>query len=245
MFTLYRDGVAMGEVAAHRVEASSKTLGFGSWEMSAATFDLEQFGDSLTITAPYGCEVYVNGYLISEDSVEETVGLYPQLLEYEALITEPNQLLVYHLAPIFEEVAVDFSDGYSMMKDEETGIVYALPICDNELAEEMIDYCKGFVQAYVQYTANKNGLWAVQQYVVPDCALYQELSDLSLGMQWGHGVNAHISTLDIKDFKYYGNVITCEASYFMNRSDGDRGETMKILLVETILGWRVVHVEVN
>ena len=245
VFTLYRDGDVLGEVIAHPVEASSKSLGFGGWEVVAATFDLEQFGDSITITAPYGCEVYVNGHLISEDYVTETVGLYPQLMEYEALITQPNQLLVYHLAPIFEEVAVEFSDGYSAMKDESTGIVYALPICDNAMAEEMMDYCKGFVQAYVEYTANKNALWAVQQYIVPDCALYNEMTELSRGMQWGHGVNAHIASLDIKNFRYYGNVITCEASYFMNRSDGDRSENMEILLVETILGWRVVHVKVT
>jgi len=111
--------------------------------------------------------------------------------------------------------------------------------------EDLIEQCKNFVKAYVEYTANKNGLWAVQQYIVPDCALYRAITDSSVGLKWGQGVHAKIKTLDIRNFTYYGNVITCEASYSMTRDDGDRSETMQILLVKTVLGWRVIHREIT
>ena len=101
------------------------------------------------------------------------------------------------------------------------------------------------MKAYVEYTANKNALWAVQQFIVPDCKLYEEMNMASVGIKWGHGVNARITALDVKNFRYFGNAISCEASYTMTRSDGDRSETMKILLVETVLGWRVVHREIT
>ena len=235
--------IKVGEVTVTSVETDATTLGFRCWKVSEGVFDLAQFGDTVTVIAPYGCEVLVDGIPIGDNEVVEAIGLYPKLASYEEIITQPNQLLVYSLSPVFREIAVEFSDGYIMQK-EENGTICAMPVCDDALAEEIIECCKNFVKAYIEYTANKNGLWAVQQFIVPDCALYEEMTASSVGLKWGHGVNAKITALDVKNFKYYGNAITCEATYSMTRTDGDRTETMEILLTETILGWRVVHVKV-
>ena len=237
--------VKVGEVVVTPVETGPVNLGFHGWEVSKGMFDLAQFGDTVNVIAPYGCEVLVNGIAIGENEVTDTLGLYPQLENYETLITQPNQLMVYSLHPVFEEIAVEFSAGYVKEVDTESATIYAMPVCDDALAEEMIEYCKSFVKAYVEYTANKNALWAVQQFIVPDCKLYEEMNMASVGIKWGHGVNARITALDVKNFRYFGNAISCEASYTMTRSDGDRSETMKILLVETVLGWRVVHREIT
>lgn len=245
VYNLYRGETAVGEVVVAAGEPDSLAMGFDVWQKPEATFDFAQFGDTLTITVPYGCTVFVNGTQISEDEVEETIGLYPQLAAYETLIAEPNQLLVYQLDEVFTEAAVEFSEGYTMLKGEDEHTFYALPVCEDEMAEHLIDYCKGFVQAYVEYTANANALWAVQQYLVPDSALYQELTEASSGLNWGHGVNAVIEMIDIKNFVYYGNVITCDASYSMTRDDGNRSEVMHMLLVQTDLGWRVISREIT
>lgn len=244
VFTLYRGETAVGEVKLTSEESGSLHMGFASWQQPRACFDFAGFGSTVTIIAPYGCKVYVNGTPISEDEVEETVGIYPQLRAYEELIAEPNQLLVYRLDEVFTEVAVEFGEGYTMVKGEEPLMFYALPVCEDELAEQLIEYCKGFVQAHVEYTANYNALWAIQQYMVPDSALYNELTQASTGLNWGHGVHAVIQTIDVKNFVYYGNAITCEASYSMTRDDGDRSENMKLLLVKTDLGWRVIAREI-
>ena len=244
VFTLYRGETSVGEIALMPEAGDSLHMGFESWQSPRATFDFAQFGSTVTITAPYGCKVYVNGLEISEDEVEETSGIYPQLQAYEELIAEPNQLLVYRLDEVFTELAVEFTEGHAMVKGENSLEFYALPVCEDELAEQLIEYCKGFVQAYVEYTANYNALWAIQQFLVPDSALYNELTQASSGMNWGHGVNAEITDIDVKNFVYYGNAITCEASYSMTRDDGDRSENMKLLLVKTNLGWRVISREV-
>lgn len=245
VYTLYRGETAVGEVILTAGQADSLNMGFHTWQTPDAMFDFAQFGYTVTITVPYGCSVYVNGEPVSEDEVEETIGLYPQLAAYETLIAEPNQLLVYRLDEVFAEIAVEYGEGYTMMKGEDEHTFYALPVCEDELAEHLIEYCKGFVQAYVEYTANANALWAVQQYLVPDSDLYQELTAASSGLNWGHGVNAVISTIDVKNFVYYGNVITCDASYSMTRDDGDRSEVMHMLLVKTDLGWRVISREIT
>ena len=245
IFTIYSEQTAVGEAVVYPGETTPARLGFGTWQAPEVTFDLEQFGRTVKIIVPYGCDVYINGELTSDDKVAETIGLYPQLQKFEKLISDPNQLMVYQIEGTFVEIAVGFSEGYTMLKSDEEDVFYAVPVCDDALAEELIEQCKDFVKAYVEYTANKNGLWAVQQYIVPDCALYQELTELSTGMKWGHGIHAKINTLDIRNFTYYGNVITCEASYSMTTDDGDSSENMQIMLVNTILGWRVIFREIT
>jgi len=244
VYELYSGEITVGEAVLQRGTPNPQNLGFDTWLEPEVTFDLEQFGNTVTVTAPYGCEVFVNGVLVDDNSVTETIGLYPQLEKYEEVITEPNQLLVYTLDNTYVDVAVGFSEGFTMIKDEENGLFYALPVCDNAMAEELIEFSKQFVRDHTEYAHNKVALWAVQRHIVPDSALYQELTASSSGIKWGHGIHAKITALDIKNFKYYGNVITCDASYSMTTDDGDRNETMQILLVDTVLGWRVVHREI-
>ena len=101
------------------------------------------------------------------------------------------------------------------------------------------------MRAYVDYSANLTSLWTLQQYLVTDSALYNEVTAHSSDMAWSEGVNAEVKTVEIKNFAYYGNVITCDASYITTRDDGDRSEMMRILLVNTNIGWRVIHINVG
>ena len=94
----------------------------------------------------------------------------------------------------------------------------------------------------MDYSANLTSLWVLQQYLVTDSALYQEVTSHSGDLAWSQGVNAEVQTVDIKNFAYYGNVITCDASYITTRDDGNRSESMQILLVNTKIGWRVMHI---
>lgn len=244
VYNLHHGDYIIGEASLLKQEPLPEDLGFARWLEPEVTFDLAQFGHTVTVTAPYGCEVYINGVQVGDNEVTETIGLYPQLNDYETMIPEPNQLLVYTIDNTYVDVAVEFSEGYSMVKGETEEEFFALPICEDALAEEMIEYAKSFVRAHTDYAHNKVALWAVQRHIVPDCALYQELTESSSGIKWGHGIHAKIQTLDIKNFTYYGNVITCEASYSMKTDDGDRTENMKIIMVNSILGWRVVHREI-
>jgi hypothetical protein len=94
----------------------------------------------------------------------------------------------------------------------------------------------------VEYTANANSLWVLQQFLVADGDLYNEITQSSSGLNWGDGVNAVVQAVEIKNFVYYGNVITCDASYYTTRDDGDRSALMNILLVNTDIGWRVIYI---
>ena len=244
-YTLYCGEIPVGESVLSYGKTSPMSMGFTVWEQPKSTFDFAQFGKSITVTVPYGCTVYVCGEAVSEDLVTGTIGLYPQLEQFETLIPEPNQLLVYEVDEIFTDVAVEYSKGYVMLKGQEEDTYYAMPACDDTMAEQLIEYCKGFVRAYVDYSANLTSLWAFQQFLVVDSALYNEVTAQSDNMAWNDGVNAEVQTVEIKNFAYYGNVITCDASYITTRDDGDRSETMSILLVNTDIGWRVIHMEVG
>lgn len=242
-FFLYCGDILVGEAVVKPGEENPLNMGFIKWENPDAAFDFAQFGRTIHVTVPYGCQVYLSGEPISEDLVIETIGLYPQLEEYEPLITEPNQLLVYEIGEIFADVAVEYGTGYVMLKGDASEEFYAMPTCEDHMAEQLIEYCKGFIQAYVDYTANASSLWVLQQYLVTDSALYNKVTEASSGLDWNNGVNAVVQTVDIKNFTYYGNVITCDASYITTRDDGDRSEVMHILLVNTDIGWRVIHIE--
>lgn len=245
VFTLYCGDVLVGKVEMVPKKTGSMSMGFSAWETPDAVFHFSQFGKSVQVTVPYGCTVYLSGEAVSEDLVTGTIGLYPQLKQYEALIPEPNQLLVYEIGEIFTDVAVEYPKGYVMLKGQEPDVYYAMPACDDTMAEQLIEYCKGFVRAYVDYSANLTSLWALQQYLVTDSALYNEVTAHSEDMAWSEGVNAEVKTVEIKNFAYYGNVITCDASYITTRDDGDRSEMMSILLVNTNIGWRVIHINVG
>lgn len=242
VFSLYCGEVSVGEAVLQQGEESALHMGFTLWQTPDANFNFGQFGRTVTVTVPYGCDVYLSGELVSDDRVTSTIGLYPQLAEYEHLITEPNQLLVYEIPEVFADVAVEYGTGFVMQKCEEADTYYGVPACEDYLAEQLIEYCKGFVHAYVDYSANLTSLWALQQYLVTDSALYQEVTSHSGELAWSEGVNAQVQTVDIKNFAYYGNVITCDASYITTRDDGDRSEVMRILLVKTDIGWRVMHI---
>lgn len=245
VFDLYCGETLVGQARMTAAEADTMHMGFVTWETPDSTFDFAQFGKTVTVTVPYGCDVYLSGEKISEDLVTETMGLYPQLAAYEQLIAQPNQLLVYHIGEVFAEVAVEYGAGYMMHKGDEIDEYYALPTCEDHMGEQLIEYCKGFVRAYVEYTANANSLWLLQQYLVTDSALYNKITQASSGLDWGNGVNAVVESVEIKNFTYYGNVITCDASYITTRDDGDRSEVMEILLVNTDIGWRVIHINVS
>ncbi len=243
VFLLYCGNVQVGSTALTMGTDSTLNMGFRSWGSPVSDFDLYQFGKTLTITVPYGCDVYLNGQPLSEDDVVETIGIYPQLAPYEAIIPNNNQLLVYRVNQVFTDVAVEYPNGYAALPMGEDGVYYAVPACDDTLGDQLIDYARNFVQAYVTYTANASSLWTLQQFIVTDSALAKQLTEDSQGLKWGQGVNAEIQTIDIKNFVYYGNAVTCDASYITTRDDGDRSETMKILLVNTDIGWRVAHIE--
>ena len=245
VFDLYCGDVLVGEAVMTAGKGSALSMGFSAWNTPDATFDFARFGRTIKVIVPYGCTVYLCGEAVSEDLVTGTIGLYPQLEEYEELIHHPNQLLVYEIGETFVDVAVEYAKGYVMLKGQEADVYYAMPACEDNMAEQLIDYCKSFVRAYVDYSANLTSLWAMQQFLVVDSDLYNEVTAQSDNMAWGEGVNAEVKTVEIRNFAYYGNVITCDASYITTRDDGDRSETMSILLVNTDIGWRVIHMTVG
>lgn len=231
LYMLCWDGRELGSVTL-RENAQAETI-----------FCFDSLGYTVTVIAPFGCTVYINGKALCDDQVEATLGLYPQLLEYEMEIVKANQLMVYELDSVFGEIAVETDREYSLLQEEGEALYYALPQCSAALADELMEYCGGFIDAYVNFTLNKRSLWTVQQYTVKDGTLYNSLTQASIGLDWGHGIKAVVEKLEIKDFTYYGNAVTCRAVYKMTTTAGERIDTVRLLLVSTDEGWRVAVVE--
>lgn len=206
-------------------------------------FTFDSLSHTVTIIAPFGCTVYINGNALCDDQVGATLGLYPQLLDYEMEILQANHLMVYELDDVFGEVAVEVDTGYVLQQDEDEAMYYVLPQCTAVLADELMEYSEGFIGAYVNFTLNKKSLWTVQQYTVEDGSLFNSLTQASIGLDWGNGIKAKIEKTEIKDFTYYENAVTCQAVYKMSTNTGARTDTARILLVNTEDGWRVAVIE--
>lgn len=142
VYDLVCGDIVVGKATLEAEAPVSIDMGLDGWESPEVEFDFSVFGKSITVLAPYGCEVLLSGEAVSEDLVVESIGLYPQLEAYEEVISEPNQLLLYEIGDIYAEVAVETGTGYTMHKGAQEGEYYALPTCEADLAEDLIDYCK-------------------------------------------------------------------------------------------------------
>lgn len=242
-YPLYYRDEEMGRIILLSDDGGLFRFGMDQWHRPSAEFDFNKLARTVTIIAPYGCGVYVNDVLLSEDLVTETAGLYPQLLEHELLIPEANQLMVYVLEGVVIEPAVEFDKGYTLLRDDTGDTYYALPECSAVLGDEMVDYCGQFIRAYVNFTLNKKSLWALQQFAVPKGPFYKSLTQASLGLDWNNGINAKVEKVEIREFRYFGNAITCRAVYKMTTDTGDRTDAADLLLVETKKGWRIAAIE--
>jgi len=242
-YILYCDEQELGRAILRSTDDPTKGVDSERWTVSEAVFYFDGLCRAMTIVAPYECTVYVNGVELREDLIQETAGLYPQLLPYETEILEPNHLMVYTLEGVCTDVAVEADGGYIVHTDEADAACYVLPACSAALGDELIEYCRDFVEAYVDFTLNKVSLWGVQQYTVEDGTLFDRLTQASLGLDWGHGIHAEIEKLEIEQFTYYENAVTCRAVYKMSTDNGQRTDTAQLLLVNTEDGWRVAVIE--
>ncbi len=246
VYTLYCDHMPLGTVVLELGDKDLSNFNMDSWETSSSLFHFEPLCRTVTITAPYGCTVYVNGAELSEDYVSETAGLYPQLLDYELEIPKANQLMIYVLDDIVTDIAVELENGYTLLwGEQEDGAYYALPTCKASLADTLMEMSDRFIRAHVDFTLNKVSLWGVQQYTVTDGTLYNSLTQAAVGLDWGWGIGAEITKLEVKDFIYYGNAATCRVVYKMDTKEGQRAASSQLLLVDTSEGWRVAVIEEN
>lgn len=243
MFTLYCDHHPLGTVALESGSSNLSNFNMDSWQTPAAEFRLDLLARTVTIVAPFGCSVYVNGAELNDDLVQETAGIYPQLLDYELILPQANQLMLYVVEHVVSDIAVEAEIGCMVLTDEEHAVYYVLPACEAALADSLLVLAENFTRAHVDFTLNKVSLWGVQQYTVTNGALYNRLTQDAVGLDWGNGIGATITKLEVKDFLYYGNAATCRVSYKMTTNEGLRTESIFLLLVNASEGWRVAVIE--
>lgn len=241
IYALCYEEQKIGELQLHL--AQKRVSGLQEWTHELPQFDFDQMGKTITVLAPHGCKVFLDGVEVPEEAISQPIATYPQIEAYEQLIESPEQLLCYELHPIFVNPAVEVCDGFSVYRYPRADTYYVLPKCDMNTADSLMQIADEFTQAYMRLNTKIGGIWAVQQYVSPRTELYNKLSTQMTEEAFAQKEDGKLIDVEVSNFVYYGNAATCTTKYELKKENGNRVGKMYIIMVNTEDGWRVVEAE--
>lgn len=253
VYTLRAGKTEIGKVRLTIGERRMLNFGFDTWELLSASYDFSAFGNTVTIAAPAtvvtanGSEtdlvITVNGVALTRaDITAESIP--PALDPYADALTEPPTFLTYQIGPFFGEPDVSIEENGGAFTIQQDGTSFSITQdCPEALANELTDYARQFVTAYIAFTSNAvDGPGVVQSYMIPGSSLYQRMAAAVDGMSWVHGVTAAMSGLTVDNFQYFGTAVLCDAQYGLTQNGSTSDNQMHIVLTQTENGWRVAEI---
>lgn len=231
----------LGQLNLHAVQTNIP--GLVEWNYELLPLDFDRLSRTITVLAPHGCSLVAGGVTVPEEAITGTVSTYPQIEAYQQLIASPDQLLRYEITPVFWDMPITVSTGFSIYPYEETDAYYVLPECPAELGELLVDTAKQFSVGCLNFYGNQGGVWAVQQYVKPGTALYAEITKQQTAETLAQREDAVLVKAETCEFTYYGSVATCTVKYEQSTAGGNRSGTLLVVMTETEEGWRVVQLD--
>lgn len=222
-------------------------FGFDYFFPTRAEFDFSHLEREYTVIAPAEAGVTVNGVALSSENCSVSWGLPEELAPYASALSQlPSQARYTFTAFAEPEVALLSDAGdYLLHEDEAVPAVYTVTQqCAAELSEELQQWAEGFVNAYIAYTSNAyGGPGRVVPYTVTGSDLYNRMFAAIEGMSWVSGVTSSMSDLTVGSLEYYGCVATVVANYTLDTRGKISDNNMKLILVPTDKGWRVVEID--
>lgn len=174
--------------------------------------------ETIVISAPEGCEVYVNEIRVADSYITGTDEEAELLRSVEKYVTDIPRLQVYTLEGFFDtpQVRAVNTDGSEMTARVE-GNKYSYGFqASHTFAQENTEWIKEMSKIYALYLSNDGSFEQLAAYLYPDNSVEGLKSKLAtIGVIWYTAHTAtSISDQNVRDFKQYGdNCFSCVVEF--------------------------------
>lgn len=196
--------------------------GFTTWELEQESFDMSYLitGETVSMTVPDVCAVWVNGYQLTSDYIIEDGIEYEGMKDYFEDYQFPTRV-TYQAGPFlgrFQMTATD-PDGSAVTFDENTDYSKYYLNCSEEEVQKLNAFTEDFIDKYVAFTgSNKNTRYknyaSLITIIDEDSDMAKRLADALDGLQFGQSkgdevvsITTHIQ-LRLEDGRYL-----CDVTY--------------------------------
>ena len=218
-------------VGSFTIETDSTGEGdFRPWHFSSESFDMNDLmgTETVSITVPEGYPVSVNGHVLDESYITDTVTEEFEVLkdyysDYDLpVFTVHTYQAGPFLGPTLPITAAD-AQGNPFVYDEATYDKEALiHNCDSETVEELDAFMEDFLEVYVLFAGCANdqrysNYDKVIEYVVPESNLAKRMYDAVDGMQFAQSMGDEVDTIIINHFvQLKEGRYLCDVTYKVN-----------------------------
>ncbi|MDY4105838.1 MAG: hypothetical protein SOY37_09690 [Oscillospiraceae bacterium] len=223
-------------------------FGLEAWQVERVEWDVSALTHGVTILAPSGAQVRINGQPLSTGQQTGERVWYPELEVFADSLPEDAAPVVYEVSGLYgrAEVTGEVDGQPCTAVTEESGRVLLYPPVPEGLEEELLDRADRFLRDYLDY-ANKisGGPGTAASQVVPGSELAYRLYAAVDGLVWVRPGWSTVSDIRVDSFRYFGAFALCQGHYTVEIQDDDEilHNDMKLLLTETDAGWRIGDLE--
>ena len=191
------------------VTTEADEYGFKPWIFQEEQYDLSDLmgTETVTVRAPEGYSVMVNGYVLDESYIISTeTAEYDVFEDYYDDYDLPKYVMhTYEAGPFLNamyEPEVYSPQGQSVVLDESFAPYSLIPELEEGEREELESFLAEFLDIYVIFAgcANDNrqaNYWKVIQYVVPDSNLAERMRAALEGLQYAQSRGDQVADIDI------------------------------------------------
>ncbi len=241
VYTLYSGDTPVCTAYLTAGEAGPLSFGQKPWTVEPVELELSGLARDITVTAPVGVEVTLNGTALTGGS--EAAAQYPGFEENAPDIKVPLEVTTYTVEHISLTDLTVAAEGDYVVTEVEPDVWYVTAPADEATMAEMEAFAPNFAEKYLMYTSNAGSYYDLLPLVAPEGALLTRLHASLDGMGWVHYTTGKIVELDVSNLTYYGNVFTFDASYLLTLKSGDMAGNMHVVVVQSDYGWRASSVE--
>ncbi len=217
-------------IGSFTIEAGQKDdYGFRPWYLSHESFDLSYLMGSQTITvqAPEGYQVYVNGVQLDESYItEQERTQYDFLKDFYQDYDLPEFVLnTYEAGPFLNaefEMEVYDPQGKAFTYDESFDKDSLIHYADTEMVQELDDFVEEFLDVYVLFSGCANddrygNYYKVSQYVVPGSGLAKRMLEALDGMLYAQSKGDEVAGITVHHYVQLDeNTFLCDVTYLVD-----------------------------
>lgn len=232
--------------------AQDSVYGFGIYSITRAYGISPEKNESVTVTVPTGCSVFLNGKPLTEYAKKssEPVSGSENFGDY---LADPPELTTYTVDGLMYQPEVEFTaaDGGKLPAEKAQDGAYScgLPVTDGAAAEEAEKFALEFSEMYSKYIANDLYFSSISGYIPEDVKLYGDLRTYEGQFYTYHTGYDFTEEKTVSVQQYSPECFAVRVSYVHNVYYG--GETYSypadntIYAVSTANGWRAVGLTMN
>ncbi len=197
------------------VTGEADSYGFTPWDVTSQTFDFSfLLGDSVSVEAPEGYPVVINGVTLDSSYVTKTESVPYELFEefYKKYELPEFKKLTYEAGPFLGQFEMQVTDpeGNPFVLDENTDINSFADNCTGEEVNELTEFANTFIEWYVIFTGCANdtayaNYLNLSRYIVPGSDLDERLKGALDGLQYAQSRGDTVAGITVHHFVNMGN----------------------------------------